>query len=234
MQRIAAILLATHFVGCSMHQESMCGLPFDQAMLTQELAAESRQLVQYVERIDSALGTCPSDQGLLKKKFFALLRLGAYEEVATTYERLVALGTPDFGAHEEVAHIYLEQKNSAQALVAFERALKTGPKADLLYERARLLVAAGRVEEAIVDLEKALALAAIPDPVAPTGAISIQIPDAYQIPAGTLLFDLYWNLGRVAEARSALARLNRYSDSSEVSRRRVILETGKAAGKAKD
>ena len=205
MKRIIAILLATLASGCSSNEEAICGRQFDGAVIAKNLVTDSKGLRHLVGQIDQGLIVCPTDQTLLKERFLALLKLGDYQGVAVTYETLEALGTQGFGAHEQMAYIYLELKQPERALDAFENALMAGLKADLLLERAKLLSAAGRQSEAIIDLEKAMDLADEIDPSAPDGSISIRIPDAYQVPAGTLLFDLYLEHGRTDDAKATLA-----------------------------
>lgn len=94
---------------------------------------------------------------LFYQRAFAQQSLKKFDEAAKDYKAAIAEFPAHLGAHVGLAESYLQDNKEAQALAAFEEAIKTFPDSALIYNnRGTHFQQAGEFDKAILDFTKAL------------------------------------------------------------------------------
>ncbi|HSG72901.1 MAG TPA: tetratricopeptide repeat protein [Planctomycetaceae bacterium] len=94
---------------------------------------------------------------LLYQRAFAHQALKKFDEAAKDYQAAIAEFPAHLGAHVALAETYLQDNKEAQALAAFEAAVKTFPNSALIYNnRGTHFQQKGDFDKAILDFTQAL------------------------------------------------------------------------------
>lgn len=109
-----------------------------------------------LEEFQAALALVPDDATLLNNLGVVLSSLGRHDEALSTYDRLLALSSADAAAWHNLGVTLAQLNRYEEAVAAYTRALEMAPDTGTLANRALAEAHAGRLTDALHDLDSAL------------------------------------------------------------------------------
>jgi tetratricopeptide (TPR) repeat protein len=128
--------------------------------LLAQILEEKKDFAAALKYYDELLGLSPDNLDYLRRRANVLFQLKNYARALMDYQHLVKLNAQEAWAHNGIGNVRKEEEDFEGALAAYSRAIDADPnEAAFARNRASVLIAQGRLDEARADCETASRLA---------------------------------------------------------------------------